>query len=192
MAADLKSPPIQPVERPILCNPYEEPTAHWKYHRESGIGAKMPGRGPAEYWYRTKSAGRGQSEFEFAEGREPLVIVNQLRADVAHWRSLNYEGVTPVTRELLQYWSRADRPRRLFFCQREAVETVIYLAEILRSNRKPRFKPQFQTSDVTLLHDPPSDDRLAPLVRMGCKMATGSGKTVVMAMLVSWAFCNRG
>jgi len=184
--------PIQPVERPILCNPYAEPTAHWEYNRETGIAAKMPGRRPAEYWYKQKSTQRGQAILEFAEGREPLVIVNQLRADVAHWRSLNYEGVTPITRELLQHWSRADRPRRLFFCQLEAVETIIYLAEILRSNRKPRFKPEFQTSDIGLLHDATGDESLEPLVRMCCKMATGSGKTVVMAMLISWAFCNRG
>src|SRR5450432_1810464 len=105
-------PPIQPVERPILCGPYEEPTAHWEYNRETGIATKMPGRRPAEYWYRTKSTQRGQSEFEFAEGREALVIVNQLRADVAHWRSLKYEGVTPITRELLTHWSRPDRGRR--------------------------------------------------------------------------------
>jgi type III restriction enzyme len=185
-------PPIQPVERPILCGPYEEPIAHWEYNRETGIASKMPGRRPAEYWYRTKSNGRGQSQFEFAEGREPLVIVNQLRADVAHWRSLNYEGVTPITRELLQHWKITDRSRRLFFCQIEAVETVIYLAEILRSNRKPRFKPQFQTSDIASLYDQPSDESLEPLVRTCCKMATGSGKTVVMAMLIAWAFCNRG
>src|SRR6185312_1463487 len=192
MSAVLKSAPIQPVERPILCNPYEEPTAHWEYNRDTGIASKMPGRRPAEYWYRTKTTQRGQSQFEFAEGREPLTIVNQLRADVKRWRELNYEGVTPVTRELLQYWARPDRPRRLFFCQREAVETVIYLAEILRSSRKPRFKPEFQTSDVALLHDAPADQTLEPLVRMCCKMATGSGKTVVMAMLIAWAFCNRG
>jgi type III restriction enzyme len=185
-------PPIQPVERPILCGPYEEPTAHWEYDRTTGIAAKMPGRRPAEYWYRDKTTQRGQAQFEYAEGREELVIVNQLRADVAHWRSLNYEGVTPITRELLQHWRRTDRSRRLFFCQLEAVETVIYLAEILRSNRKPRFKPQFQSSDIGLLHDGPGGEGLEPLVRMCCKMATGSGKTVVMAMLISWAFCNRG
>lgn len=184
--------PIQPVERPILCSPYAPPSAHWEYNRETGIAAKMPGRRPAEYWYKDKNAQLGQSQFEYAEGREPLIIVNQLRADVTHWRSMNYEGVTPITRELLQYWARPDRARRLFFCQLEAVETVIYLAEILRSNRKPRFKPQFQPSDITLLHDQPSDEALQPLVRMGCKMATGSGKTVVMAMLMAWAFCNRG
>lgn len=187
-----QQPPIQPVERPILCNPYAEPTAHWEYNRDTGIATKMPGRRPAEYWYRTKGTQRGQSEFEFAEGREPLVIVNQLRADVAKWRNLKYEGVTPITRELLTHWARPDRGRRLFFCQLEAVETTIYLAEILRSNRKPRFKPEFQTSDIARLHDGPGSEDLEPLVRMCCKMATGSGKTVVMAMLVAWAFCNRG
>jgi type III restriction enzyme len=184
--------PIQPVERPILCNPYAEPTAHWEYDRGTGIATKMPGRRPAEYWYKQKSTQRGQAVLEFAEGRETLVIVNQLRSDVARWRALNYEGVTPVTRELLQHWGRSDRPRRLFFCQLEAVETIIYLAEIMRSNRKPRFKPEFQTSDIDTLLDAPGAEGMEGLIRMCCKMATGAGKTVVMAMLISWAFCNRG
>ena len=192
MSTSPSSPPIQPVERPILCNPYQEPSQHWEYNRDTGIATKMPGRRPAEYWYRTKETKRGQSEFEFAEGRQTLDVVQHLRADVAHWRSLNYEGVTPITRELLQHWKRADRPRRLFFCQVEAVETVVYLAEILRSNRRPRFKPQFQASDMPLLYDRPGDENLEPLVRTCCKMATGSGKTVVMAMLIAWAFANRG
>ncbi len=68
---------------------------------------------------------------------------NQLREDVARWRESQYEGVTPITRELLRFWASPERARRLFFCQREAVETVIYLAEILRSGKRPRLETQF-------------------------------------------------
>lgn len=184
--------PIQPVERPILCGPYDPPSLHWHYDRATGEATKMAGRRPARYWYRTKDQAAGQQMLELAEGQDDLVTVNQLREDVARWRESQYEGVTPITRELLRFWASPERSRRLFFCQREAVETVIYLAEILRSGKRPRFKTQFPLADLAKLVDQPANPDLLPLTRFGCKMATGSGKTVVMAMLISWAFCNRG
>jgi len=79
----------------------------------------------------------------------------------------------------------------------EAAETIIFLNEIrgLRkdgSRGKPRWTPEFTDADFDTLLDRPFDPGYAPLCRMGCKMATGSGKTVVMAMLITWTFCNRG
>lgn len=190
-----KDIPIQAVEKPILCSPYEAPSVHWQYDRTTGEASKIAGRRPSRYWYRTKdSAGdaAGQLTLELSEGQDDLHMVNQIREDVARWRTSNFEGVTPVTRELLNFWASTDRPRRLFFCQLEAVQTVIYLAEILRSGKKPRFNPQFPAADIGRLIDAPPKDDLLPLTRFGCKMATGSGKTVVMSMLIAWAFCNRG
>jgi type III restriction enzyme len=187
--------PIQPVEKPILCSPYEAPSVHWQYDRTTGEASKIAGRRPSRYWYKTKdSAGdaAGQLTLELSEGQDDLHMVNQIREDVARWRASNFEGVTPVTRELLNFWASPDRPRRLFFCQLEAVQTVIYLAEILRSGKKPRFNPQFPAADIGRLVDAPPNPDMLPLTRFGCKMATGSGKTVVMAMLIAWAFCNRG
>ena len=184
--------PIQAVERPILCSPYSAPSVHWRYDRTTGEANKEAGRRPARYWYKTKDDAAGQLALELSEGQDDLLLVNQLREDVARWRESNYEGVTPVTRELLASWAATDRGRRLFFCQREAVETVVYLAEVLRSGRRPRFTPQFAAADIARLVDTPANPELLPLTRFGCKMATGSGKTVVMAMLIAWAFCNRG
>lgn len=188
--------PIQPVKRPILCSPYEEPAAHWVYDTITGEPTRAEGRRPASYWYRTERiegsqlrlAGAGFAE----EQRDDLAMVNALRMDVARWRRLNYEGATGVTKELLRHWAGEARPRRLFFCQREAVETVIYLAEILTAGRRPRFSPAFTEKDLAQLVDLPNEPGLLPLTRFGCKMATGSGKTVVMAMLISWTLCNRG
>lgn len=188
----LSNQPIQPVERPILCSPYEASSLHWHYDRTTGEATKAAGRRPSRYWYKTKDDVQGQLKLELIEGQDDLRMVNQIREDVARWRSSNYEGVTPISRELLNFWSAADRARRLFFCQREAVETVVYLAEILRSGKGPRFKPEFSPSELTKFIDAPSKPDLLPLSRFGCKMATGSGKTVVMAMLIAWAFCNRG
>ena len=186
--------PIQPVEQPILCNPYEEPDAHWVYDTETGEATKRSERRQAGYWYKTQRTGSEQLQMRFIqeEQRDDLPLVNALRADVRRWRASNYRNATVVTRELLRHWGREDKERRLFFCQREAVETIIYIAEILQGYKNPGFNPQFTEADLDKLVDLPNTPDLPDLIRYGCKMATGSGKTVVMAMLIAWAFCNRG
>jgi type III restriction enzyme len=193
--------PIQPVEEPILNGPYEEPTTYWEYNRETGAAARMPGRRPARYWYKTREEARaqraGQGSLELDEGQDDLAIINSLRDDVRRWRGSNYEGATNVTKELLRHWSNPDRLRRLFFCQLEAVETIIFLTEIRGQKadgrrHSPRFNPKFTDSEFGVLLDVPHEPDGKALVRHCCKMATGSGKTVVMAMLIAWAFCNRG
>lgn len=184
--------PIQPVEQPILCSPYEEPTTHWLYDTQTGEASKQPGRREAGYWYKTERTGSEQLKLFQEEQRDDLPLVNALRDDVRRWRNAKYESGTNVTKELLRHWGREDLLRRLFFCQREAVETIIYLVEILQRERGPRFNPKFSKDDLSELVDSPNDPDIPDLIRYGCKMATGSGKTVVMAMLIAWAFCNRG
>ena len=186
--------PIQPVENPILCNPYEEPDAHWVYDTQTGEASKYPGRREAGYWYKTKRTGSEQRQMRFIqeEERDDLPLVNALRSDVKRWRESNYRNATHVTRDLLNHWARDDLERRLFFCQREAVETLIYIAEILRGGKRIAFTRQFTDDELDKLVDASDDPDIPNLIRYGCKMATGSGKTVVMAMLIAWAFCNRG
>ncbi len=184
--------PIQPVEQPILCSPYEEPNTHWVYDTETGAAVKQPGRRDAGYWYKTQRTGSEQLQLFREEEWDDLPLVNALRADVKRWRDANYRNATPITRELLRHWTRDDLFRRLFFCQREAVETAIYLAEIRQGGKHLRFTPQFTDEDLAKLVDIPNTEDIPALIRYGCKMATGSGKTVVMAMLIAWAFCNRG
>ena len=183
--------PIQPVEQPILCSPYEKPKAHWVYDTQTGEASQFLERREAGYWYKTVPTGSQQLEI-FQEYWDDLPLVNALRADVERWRNSNYLNVTPVTRELLRHWARDDLLRRLFFCQREAVETIIYLAEIRQGGKRIRGNPQFTDEDLAALVDSPNEPDIPDLIRYGCKMATGSGKTVVMAMLIAWAFCNRG
>ena len=184
--------PIQPVEQPILCSPYNEPDAHWVYDTKKGEANRQTGRRQAGYWYKTQRTGSQQLEIFQEEERDDLPLVNKLRSDVRRWRDSNYRNATNVTRELLNHWTREDRERRLFFCQREAVETKIWLAEIRRAGKRIGFDPQFTDDDLNKLVDSPDTEDLTKLIRYGCKMATGSGKTVVMAMLIAWAFCNRG
>jgi type III restriction enzyme len=206
--------PVQPVKKPILCNPYDEPHAHWLYDKESGEPKEQPGRRDAGYWYKSDKVGGSQRKLFVEEERDDLPLINLLRKDVKRWREANYRGASTVTRDLLKHWASKDRFRRLFFCQREAVETIIYLAELRIPGRSQRTgfskfeledkdiaqllrgeRPGFYTTPTDFfpkLVDPSSDPNLIPLRRLGCKMATGSGKTVVMSMLIAWAFCNRG
>ena len=205
--------PTQAVEDPIINNPYKEPTNYWLY--KGGVPSKISGRRPASYFYKTKRVGALEEEMELfqEESSEELFLVNALRKDVKRWREAGYRGATQVTKELLAWWTREDRPRRLFFCQQEAVETIIYLLELaipdrLRATGFQSFelsvenlklmlkgeKPNFNLVSEDFyprLVDAPWDDKLIPLRRMACKMATGSGKTIVMAMINTWAFCNR-
>ena len=207
--------PIQPVENPIICKPFDEPADHWVYDKDTGAASRAGTRRPASYWYKVKRTGSTQQSLFQEEDRDDLPLVNMLRDDVRRWRESDYRGATPVTKELLRWWASPNRDRRLFFCQREAVETLIYLAELRIPGKSSRtgFK-QFALSDDNVqrvlagepmrgveltdekfwpkLVDEPIDPNLLPIRRVGCKMATGSGKTVVMAMLISWAFCNRG
>jgi type III restriction enzyme len=205
--------PIQPVENPILCSPYKEPDQHWLYDTRTGIPSKTPGRRPASYWFKTERTGSAQMSLLAEEERDDLPLVNALRDDVRRWRDSGWENASETTKKLLRHWWREDRGRRLFFCQIEAVETVIYLREILAQGKKPRWTPKLTLEDFHTLSegrnprpnewiaqvaqhpklvDIPNEAGLKPIPRYACKMATGSGKTVVMSMLIAWAFCNRG
>ena len=205
--------PIQPVENPILCSPYAEPDRHWVYDTRTGIPSKAPGRRDASYWFKNERTGSAQISLLAEEERDDLPLVNALRSDVRRWRESRWQGASETTKRLLRHWWRADRSRRLFFCQVEAVETIIYLRELLARGRTPRWKPQLGLQEFELLArginprpetwmakvaqppklvDIPEREGGKPIPRYACKMATGSGKTVVMAMLIAWAFCNRG
>lgn len=207
--------PIQPVENPILCPPYKEPDQHWLYDTKTGVPTKTQGRRPASYWFKSERTGSAQQQMSFLaeEERDDLPLVNALRDDVRRWRASGWENASETTKKLLRHWWREDRGRRLFFCQVEAVETIIYLREILALGKKPRWTPKLTLEDFNTLSegrnprpqewvskvaqhpklaDIPNEAGVKAINRYACKMATGSGKTVVMAMLISWAFCNRG
>ncbi len=175
--------------------------------------SKEPGRREAAYWYKSGRTGSAQRSLLTEEDQDDLPLVNALRTDVKRWRDSRWEGPSETTKRLLRHWWRPDQARRLFFCQIEAVETIIYLRELLARGRRPRWNPQLGLEEFKLLdkgknprpqtwvgevaHPPkladvPARNGGEPIPRYACKMATGSGKTVVMAMLIAWAFCNRG
>jgi type III restriction enzyme len=96
---------------------------------------------------------------------------------VAVWRNAGYGNVSPTTRRLLEHWADPERENRVLFCQREAAETAIYLAEVA-----PRTGDVWIRNDLATANAEYNDS----LNRAALKMATGSGKTVVMAMLIAW------
>ena len=92
-------------------------------------------------------------------------------------------GVTPTTGRLLKHWRENEfQGVRLFFCQIEAVETIIWLTEVARNH----------TAGAKLWRHIENANKGAnpELMRLAMKMATGSGKTAVMAMLIAWQTVN--
>lgn len=108
--------------------------------------------------------------------------VNRIRERVARWRLGGWQGVTPTSRRLLEYWTNPERERRLFFCQIEALETAIYVTEVAN---------KVGDAWITNLLVDESGRYNPGLLRLAHKMATGSGKTVVMAMIIAWHTLNK-
>ena len=98
------------------------------------------------------------------------------------WRQGGYVGVTRVTAGLLEYWTREGRDKKLFFCQIEALQTAIYITEVAR-----KYGDAWIDNDLMTANDTSNPG----LPRVALKMATGSGKTVVMAMLIAWHALNK-
>lgn len=179
------------VTTPILCSPFAEPNVHWVL-RTGEPPVQRSGRRPAVV-FQPRSArtewdtGDGEllAKHDEQERAYLLPLVNRLRDAVREWRAAGWPGVTAVTRELLEHWHDPAREQRLFFAQREAAETVIFLVEARADFR--------HGLDVPL--DAPTDAQRAagavPLRRYACKMATGAGKTTVMALLSSWSIINK-
>ena len=93
-----------------------------------------------------------------------------------------YVGTTATTRHLLEYWNDEERERRLFFCQIEALETAIYITEVAGKYGDAWIENTLREAN---------NSSNPGLPRMAFKMATGSGKTVVMAMLIAWQALNK-
>lgn len=163
------------VAEPIICDAYAEPACHWVIEKGKPP-VKEPNRREACYYYRPPGRSTGTVQADEIGTRIPLALVNEIRRRVKSWRQSGFPGVTALTAELLVYWGRDERERRLFFCQREGAETVIFLTEARADFRQ----------GLAIPRDDPGD-----FVRYACKMATGSGKTAVMAMLAAWSILNK-
>ncbi len=191
-------PPKSKTEpgNPILNSPYAEPVRHYATDQAGNLNYDDIRKGRRIFTPDTPTIPLSQRQpgmFDINEfeGRYSEHLINLMRREVGQWRSDKYPGVTSrVTRELLDYWflntDREDRDK-LFFAQQEAVETAIWLNEIAeRSNSGTHILNRLAEAQQTVSQDP-----VQALPRVAFKMATGSGKTVVMACLILYHFLNR-
>lgn len=175
------------IENPILNSPFAAPSRHFKFSDDGITDEIVEGRRISAYFVpipRAKKQGKQlQFETEWTQDRlEENKVVNRIRQRVDLWREGGYPGVTPVTARLLAYWTNPDRDKRLFFCQIEALETAIYITEAARKYNDAWIENDLR--DANDLSNP-------GLPRLALKMATGAGKTVVMAMLIAWQALNK-
>ena len=182
------------LANPILNSPYELPTRYFELGPNGPTGRILDGRRPSESFIpvapvrkgRAKKPGDRPVQEVLTLTHEQVVrnpLIDRLRQEVALWRNRRYDGVTPVTRKLLEHWADPARDNRVLFAQREAAETAIFLAEV--SGRRQGYHDWRTTLDEQ------NDEHNAGLPRIALKMATGSGKTVVMAMLIAWHTLNK-
>ncbi len=177
------------VTEPILNRPFEQPAQHW-YIREGHSPQLRKGRRPAivfpprdqrHEWdisYGTLLRSQEYAGFEMA-------LVNLIRERVAAWRATGYDGASRTTQDLLAWWARDGRKQPLFFAQREAAETIIFLSEARSDFLQGVGVPPEQVSERE------AAEGIRGFRRYACKMATGSGKTTVMAMLAAWSILNK-
>ena len=161
------------IDHLIISSPFEEPRQHWGYDRERKRFERRAGRRPAGYVMATP----GVDSFDDPGIFVPLPQVNRIRERVAAWRAAGRPGVTGTTKRLLEHWHHPERGdgQRFFFCQLEAIETLIWSVEA----------PAAERQGIEIAGDG------GPFARLCVKLATGTGKTVVMAMAIAWHVLNK-
>ena len=189
-------------EQPILNSPYEYPDCHWELDEEGQpTNQIIDGRREAKFITpvpapRRRRGKSVQKQLVMDEGEglstesvqyDPMPIIASLRQRVDEWRLIPDSerwGVTPETARLLQHWrSHRFAEYRPFFCQIEAMETLIWLTEVASRRRRQ--------DEVILDHLIRANEQANPgLPRLALKLATGTGKTTVMAMLIAWQTLN--
>jgi type III restriction enzyme len=164
---------LKKIDRLIINSPYGEPEEYWSYERTTRTFAKTEGRRPAGYIMATSGSQAFDDPGVFVE----IPLVNDIRKRIKKWRENGYPGVTGITKRLLEHWYNLEERqyRRFFFCQLESIETLIWLFEA----------PDSERVGIKI----PSDG--GEFQRICSKMATGSGKTIVMSMLIAWQVLNK-
>lgn len=183
-------------DNPILNSPYLEPKLHYSTAEDGSLDyeAVIKGRRVFNPRGQVIPVRQGaQKELGYAEQSTPELdnhIVNLCRKEVGKWRAEKYPNTTRVTKELLTFWfDNTERVARykLFFAQQEAVETAVWINEVAEKSNPGQHI-------LNLLHkgqQSVSTDKENQLPRIAFKMATGSGKTVVMACLILYHYFNR-
>ena len=175
------------ISNPVINSAFDEPARHFQFDDDGITDEIVEGRRRSAYFVpiaKPKKKGKQLTLDQdwTADRIEDNHFVNRVRQRVSMWRQGGHLGVTPATARLLEYWTNPDRERTLFFCQIEAVETAIYIAEVAH-----KFGDDWIVNELREANDQANPG----LPRIALKMATGSGKTVVMAMLIAWQVLNK-
>ena len=192
------------TEEPILNSPYEKPDQHWELKFGVPTDDIIQHRRPSEHIVPVPPSqaqstqprmnlgvsGISTSDQEY----DPTPIINDIRRRVDRWRSIPDRrkwGVTPETARLLEHWrSHEHIGLRPFFCQVEAAETIIWLTEVAKVLPVGERRPDREFGGI-FNHIRGANKGANPeLLRVALKMATGTGKTTVMAMLIAWQTIN--
>ena len=175
---------------PIINSPYERPCHYWELDDDGrATEVLLDGRRPSGPYRGVPLPVESQELVDsHDENIAPYAQINMIRDGVTAWRKGGYKGASRNSRSLLEYWSRdAKGERRPFFCQIDAIETLVWLCEALPSlaNRSGMSE---HTSQLTLLDTLNLVNRTwnDSVPRLAIKMATGTGKTWVMAMIILW------
>jgi len=175
------------IENPVINSPFTEPEKHFRFNDDGITDEVITGRRPSSRFVpiaQPKKKGKQLViDTEWTQDRiEENAMVNRIRERITLWRNGGYAGVSSTTRRLLDYWTNTDREKKFFFCQIEALETAIYLTEV--ASRYGDTWMEAMLRDANESSNP-------GLPRIAFKMATGSGKTVVMGMLIAWQALNK-
>ena len=185
-------------EQPILNSPYERPDRHWELdaagqptnvilaqRRSSSLLTPIPkpkkSKGPTQ-----SSLFSASDELGLDQEYNPTEVINGIRSAVESWRALpeSQWQVTPETARLLRHWRTHDfQNERPFFCQLEAVETLIWMTEVAPKSSAQGRRFWVHAEAANAASNP-------EIMRMALKLATGAGKTTVMAMIIVWQTVN--
>ena len=172
-----------PAIDPVLCSPYHRPDQHWSLDDTGRAERGRPpvgGRRPPIRISVPEDQKSGQQQTLHLEDRKVNQAVEKVREEVDRWRNEGYAGVTATTRRLLHHWTDPQAMKhRLFFAQVEAAETLIWLREV--ATRQNPIRRELESE---------SRKHNDGIVRLCAKMATGTGKTAVMGMVIAWQTLN--
>lgn len=178
------------MKSPILNSPYFEPTRHFSADERGLTEEIVDFRRPSSFYIPVPRARTKQYQLDLhlaegafgAELQKENEFINKVRTKIKEWREQGYSGITKTSRDLLSFWRDDTRENKLFFCQIEALETLMYINEVADKAGENWIINELQKANK---------DANPGLYRLAFKMATGSGKTVVMAMIIAYHTLNK-
>ena len=182
-----------PNKNPILCSPYEKPFRHWELDQDGRATDRIvDGRRPSSPSIPVVPGGGGPGYVNDDDKEGTHARINDIRRIVSSWRREGWAGATTVSKTLLAHWQDAEEPP-LYWAQIEAIETLIWLYEVAPSSAEGRrILGEIGNYNAKYNSDGDAGNGAGGIAlgRLASKMATGTGKTIVMALIIAWQGCN--